>query len=138
MFWPFSVNGRYRKSFSFCWLSIFNYMLKTFGSEKNLVRWIKTFLKNQESCIINGGITTKYFKLERGPLPRDSISTYLFFIVLDIVFAVFKSNQKIDKLRIFEHDFFHTVYADDTNFFVKNKDKVQTCFVYLKCENVVY
>ena len=28
--------------------------------------WIKAILKNQESCIINGGKTTKYFKLKRG------------------------------------------------------------------------
>ena len=27
--------------------------------------FIKTILKNQESCIINGGKTTKYLKLER-------------------------------------------------------------------------
>ena len=32
----------------------------------DFVSWIKTILKNQESCIINGGKTTKYFKLERG------------------------------------------------------------------------
>ena len=30
-----------------------------------LVSWIKIILKNQESYIINGGKTTKYFKLER-------------------------------------------------------------------------
>ena len=29
----------------------------------DFVSWIKTILKNQESCIINGGKTTKYFKL---------------------------------------------------------------------------
>ena len=34
-------------------------VLKTFGFEKNLVRWTKILLKNQESCIINRGITTK-------------------------------------------------------------------------------
>ena len=45
-------------------------VLKAFGFEKNLVRWIK----NQESCIINGGITTKYFKLERGTRQGDPIS----------------------------------------------------------------
>ena len=49
-------------------------VLKTFGFEKNLVRWIKLLLKNQESCIINGGIATKYFRLERGPHRRDPIS----------------------------------------------------------------
>ena len=49
-------------------------VLKTFGFEKNLVRWIKLLLRNQESRIINGGIATKYFRLERGPHRRDPIS----------------------------------------------------------------
>ena len=36
------------------------------NSSKIRISWIKTILKNQESCIINVGKTTKYFKLERG------------------------------------------------------------------------
>ena len=32
------------------------------------LRWIETFLNNQESCIINGGVTTHYFKLEKRSL----------------------------------------------------------------------
>ena len=58
-----------------------NNELKTFGFEKNLVRWIKILLKNQESCIINGGITWKYFNLERGTREGDQISAYLFILV---------------------------------------------------------
>ena len=41
--------------------------------------------------------------------------------MLESVFAVIKSNQNIDKSRIFEHDFLYTAYADDTTFFVKNQ-----------------
>ena len=75
-------------------------------------------------CIINGQITMKYFKLERGTRQGDRISAYLFTLVLEVVFAVIKSNQNIDKLRIFEHDFLYTAYADDTIFFVKNQTSV--------------
>ena len=39
-------------------------------------------------------------------------------------FAVIKSNQNIDKLRIFEHGFLYNAYADDTTFFVKNQTSV--------------
>ena len=56
-------------------------VLKTFGFEKNLIRWIRMLLKNEESCLINGGITTKYFKLERGTPQVDLISAYLFILV---------------------------------------------------------
>ena len=53
----------------------------------DFVSWIKTILKNQESCIINGGKTTKYFKLERGAWQGDPISAYLFILILEIVFT---------------------------------------------------
>ena len=49
-------------------------ILKKFGFGIDFVSWIKTILKNQESCIINGGKTRKYFKLERGARQGDPIS----------------------------------------------------------------
>ena len=38
------------------------------------IKWIKTLLNNQELCIINGGVTTKYFKLDKGAHEGDPIS----------------------------------------------------------------
>ena len=40
--------------------------------------------------------------------------------MLEVVFVVINSNQNIHKLRIFEHDFLYTAYADDMTFFIKN------------------
>ena len=40
--------------------------LKEFGFGETFIKWIQILLRNQESCIINGGTTTKYFKLEKG------------------------------------------------------------------------
>ena len=37
-------------------------VLKKFGFGQNFISWIEIILKNQESCVINGGTTTKYFK----------------------------------------------------------------------------
>ena len=37
--------------------------LEKFGCGKTFIDWIKIFLNEQELCVINGGITTKYFKL---------------------------------------------------------------------------
>ena len=39
--------------------------LKIYGFCKMLVKWVKTLLNNKESCIINGGFATQYFKLDK-------------------------------------------------------------------------
>ena len=81
-------------------------------------------LKNQESCIINGGNTTKYFKLEKGIRQGDPISAYLFILVLEILFLYIEENKIIKGLNIFNHIFLYTAYADDTTFFVKDKESL--------------
>ena len=61
--------------------------LDKYGFGEQFLSWIKTILKNQESCIINGGTTTKYFNLERGTRQGDPISAYLFILVLEFFFS---------------------------------------------------
>ena len=40
--------------------------LKRYGFGKTFIKRVKTLLNNQESCIINEGFSTKYFKLDKG------------------------------------------------------------------------
>ena len=53
-------------------------------------------------------------KLKKGSRYRDPISAYLFILVLEIVFPI----------SIFGYDFLYTAYADDTTFFIRNKNSV--------------
>ena len=73
-------------------------ILPKFGFGIDFVRSIKMILKNQESRIINGGKTTRYFKLERGARQGDPISAYLFILVLEIFFILVKNNPKVKGL----------------------------------------
>ena len=66
------------------------------------------------------GKTTRYFKLERSTRQSDPISAYLFILVLVIAFVLIKTNNNIEGLNIFNHNFLYTAYADDTTFFIKN------------------
>ena len=59
--------------------------LKRYGFRKIIIKWVKALLDNQESCTINGGFTTKCFKLDKGAHQGDPISAYLFILVLEIV-----------------------------------------------------
>ena len=94
-------------------------VLQKFGFGKDFIRWIGIILKNQESCVINGGTTTNYFKLERGARQGDPISANLFILVLEIVFLMIKNNDRVKGLELFNHTFLYTAYADDTAFFLK-------------------
>ena len=75
-------------------------LLKKHGFGDNVIDQIKVLLKNQESCVINGGHTTKYFKLKRGAPQGNSLLAYLFILALQIFFIIIKTNKNIHGLNI--------------------------------------
>ena len=100
-------------------------ILEKFGFGLDFINWIKILINDQESCVINSGHTTKYFKLERGACQGDPISAYLFILVLEILFILSKSDKNIQGIKIFEHEYLYTAYADDTTFFLKDIPSVK-------------
>ena len=103
--------------------------LEKFGFGKNFIDWISILLKNNESCVSNGGHTTQYFKLNRGARQGDPIAAYLFIIVLEVFFIMVRSNKSINPLRILNFEYLLSAYADDTTFFVSDLDSIQAIFV---------
>ena len=73
-------------------------VLKKFGLGNSFIDWIKMLLTNEDSCVINGGNTTSYFKVEKGARQDDPISAYLFITALEIIFTMIKSNPNIKGL----------------------------------------
>ena len=52
----------------------------------------RDLLKDQLSCVINGGTTTQYFNLERRSRQGDSISAYLVILMLEILFLFIETS----------------------------------------------
>ena len=92
-------------------------VLEKFGFGTNFIDWIKIFLNEQESCVINGGVTTKYFKLEKGVQQGDPVSAYLFILCLEILLTIVKNNKDIKSIKILGNTILYTAYTDDTTFF---------------------
>ena len=90
-----------QKVFDFVNHSFLLAVLKAFDFGKDFLHWIEILITNQNSCVLNGGTTTKYFKLVKGTRQEDPISEYLFILVLEIVFLMIKTNQNIKPLNFF-------------------------------------
>ena len=48
---------------------------------KIFISWGKILLRYQESCVINGGTTTKYLSLAKDALQGDSIQVFYLFLL---------------------------------------------------------
>ena len=94
--------------------------MKKYSFGQNFILWVKILLKDQESWFINGGWTTKYFMLDRGARQGDPISAFLFILALEILFLLIKTKPEIAGLTIFNHCYFYSACAGDTNFFLKD------------------
>ena len=101
-------------------------VLTKFGFGKNFVPWIETLLNNQESCVINGGITNRHFPLQ--PVARQggegAISAYVFILCLEILFILIKNDPNIKGTEFFEYCYLYTAHADDTTFFLKDENSI--------------
>ena len=60
--------------------------LEKYGFKEDFIKWIEILIKNQGSCVINGGATTNYLKLGKGARQGDPIFAYI--LVLEIAFSL--------------------------------------------------
>ena len=100
-------------------------VFKKNGFEENFVDWIKILLYKQESCVLNGSFTRKYFNLEKGARQGDPISVYLFILVIEILFLLIKNDSTIKSIKVFDNAFLYTAYADDSTFLLKDLASVK-------------
>ena len=103
-------------------------ILETMGFDSVFLDWIKVLHNNQESCVMNGGVSTGFFPLERGSCQGDPISAYMFILVMEVFFTMVKNNPNINGLDILGFTYLLTAYADNANFIVKNLDSINEIF----------
>ena len=77
--------------------------LKKYGYENYLIKRVEMLLECHESCIIDGGNTTKCFELQKGAGQGDSMSAYLFILCLEIVSILIKANKRVKGIDIFKY-----------------------------------
>ena len=56
-------------------------VLQKYGFGERFLKWIQILIKNQESCVVNVGITTKFFSFEREACQGDPTSAFSSFLL---------------------------------------------------------
>ena len=81
---------------------------KNFVFKSNFIARIKTFLVEQESCDINGGVTTQYFRLKSCTSGRPYIRISFYFMIRNSAYFD-KNNENIEFISTFEKRYLYTV-----------------------------
>ena len=97
--------------------------LESFRFGPDFIRWVKTLFNNIQSYVINNGLTTDYFTLERGGVRQgDPLSPYLFVVAVETLAIAIRQNTEIRGIRIGEDETKLLQYADDTTAVLSDTD----------------
>jgi len=102
--------------------------LESFNFGSDFIRWVMTFCKNIQSCVINNGITSDYFIIERGVRQGDPLSPYLFVVAVETLVIAIRQNSLIKGITIGKKETKLLQYADDTTAVLSGTNSAQILF----------
>ena len=105
----------FEKAFdSLDWNFIFK-VLKYFNFGPSIIKWIKVFYTNIESCLIVNGHLSDWFSLSRGCRQGDPLSPYVFILCAEILAIMIRNDPKIKGITVGSKESKLSQYADDTS-----------------------
>ena len=107
--------------------------LNQFGFGPDFIRWVNIFYKDIQSCIINNGLCSQYFNIERGVRQGDPLSPYLFVTAVEILAIAIRSQDDIKGIKLNKLETKLLQFADDTTVVLSDLDSAQALFVLLDC-----
>ena len=74
----------------------------------------RTFYNNIESCVLNNGWSSKFFKLQSGVRQGCPLSPYLFILSVEVLGKAIRANTNIKGITVNNTEIKLSQYADDT------------------------
>ena len=93
-----------------------------------LLQVLKSLKTNISSCIINNGVTSKYFSVGRGVRQGDPLSPYLFILAIELLSCAIREDRSIKGIAIHDHEIKIIQYADDSTCVVQDEHSANNCF----------
>ena len=96
--------------------------MNQFGFGPDFIRWVNVFYKDIQSCIINNGLCSPYFNIERGVRQGDPLSPYLFVTAVEILAIAIRSQDDIKGIKLNNLETKLLQFADDTTVVLSDLD----------------
>ena len=106
------------------WVFLDN-ILQQFGFPQHFIRWTRVMHNNNELCILNNGHLSKPFFAAKGLPQGDSLSAYLFVLVIESLAMHIRANKRLrgvmfqgyeKKVSLVADDVLLSLIADPDNF----------------------
>ena len=95
-------------------------VLLSFGFGPSFQKWVKVLYTNTLSCVLNEGVSTGYFKVERGVRQGDPLSPYLFILCIEIMAHRVRTDNSVEGINFGDKETKLVLYADDMTIFTSN------------------
>ena len=102
------------------------YIIKTlafFNFGPDLLQWINLFYSNANSCIVNNGYLSSFFKLNSGTRQGCPLSPYIFNIMIEILSILIRKSEKVKGFKLYDTVVKFSAYADDVTVFLDGTEK---------------
>ena len=88
--------------------------LEFFGFGPGIIKWLNLFYQSSESCVLNNGWASDFFKIQRGVRQGCPLSPYLFVLSAEVLAKAIRKDKYIKGILVNNTEIKLSQYADDT------------------------
>ena len=101
-------------------------VLEKFGFTDHLIKWVRLFNTNINASVLQFGILSDFFQINRGCKQGDPLAPYLFLLCAQILYLLIDSNKMIKGITIKNIEFKISQFADDTTLILDGNESSLT------------
>ena len=101
-------------------------VLKAYNFGSDFISWFSVLYANSNSCVINNGFFSKFFKIGRSCRQGDPLSPYLFILAVELLAGAIRNSDIVHGIKANNKELRIGMYADDTFLILDGTEKSLT------------